>query len=153
MSEPLQTQELMLIEQRVANEGPSLVVAYLLWLFLFFFSGHRFYLGRPRSAVLQMLSLLLVFGFFWWFLDLFAIPGMVAERRQALRERLLSARPRVMSNVPLPVLAEPATVTTELETLWKLKEVGALSEEEFAAQKAKLLEPRWTCLGKVGSSR
>ena len=139
MSERVQTDELMLVEQRVANEGPSLVVAYLLWLFLFFLSGHRFYLGRPRSAILQVLSLLLVFGFVWWFMDLFAIPGMVAERRQALRARLLASRPRVVAQAAPQIAAGPPSVSTELERLWSLKEAGALSEEEFDVQKARLL--------------
>lgn len=33
-----------LLEQRITNDGPNLTVAYLLWFFLGFFSGHRFYL-------------------------------------------------------------------------------------------------------------
>ena len=142
MSERVQTDELMLIEQQVANEGPSLVVAYLLWLFLFCFSGHRFYLGRPRSAMLQILSLLLVVGVVWWFMDLFAIPGMVAERRQALRARLLASRPRVVAQAAPQIAAGPPAVSTELERLWSLKAAGALSDEEFGVQKTRLLGPQ-----------
>lgn len=72
----------------------SVVVAYLLWLFLGGLGGHRFYVGRPGSAiVLIILNVLgwatLVVGiglaFFaiagiWLFIDLFLIPGMVHER-------------------------------------------------------------------------
>ena len=60
----LSTEQQMLIEQRVTNDGPSTVVAYLLWFFLFIVSGHRFYLGRPGSAILQILSYCILIGFY-----------------------------------------------------------------------------------------
>ncbi|MCP4638116.1 MAG: TM2 domain-containing protein, partial [Methyloversatilis sp.] len=55
--------ELTLVEQRVTNDAPSVVVAYLLWLFLWFVSAHRFYLGKPVSAILQILSYFVLIGF------------------------------------------------------------------------------------------
>ena len=80
--------EQMLLEQRVTNDGPSIGVAYLLWLFLGIVSGHRFYLGRPGSAVLQILSYVIIIGAVWWIVDGFSIPAMIRERRNALRENL-----------------------------------------------------------------
>jgi TM2 domain-containing membrane protein YozV len=73
----------------------SRLVAYLLWFFLGSVAGHRLYLGRYVSAVLQSVlgliafslifisphnaalwgPLLLTFGM-WRLLDLFLIPGM-----------------------------------------------------------------------------
>ena len=44
--------EMTLVEQRVTNDGPSIAVAYLFWFFLWFVSAHRFYLGKPVSAIL-----------------------------------------------------------------------------------------------------
>ena len=84
----LTTAELSLIEQRVANDGPSPVVAYLLWFFLGWLSGHRFYLGRPVSAVVQSLSYLILIGVIWWIIDAFLISGMIREKRDAIRDEL-----------------------------------------------------------------
>lgn len=85
----LSTNEMMLIEQRVTNDGPSTAVAYLLWFFLWFLSGHRFYLGRPASAVLQIISYFLLVGFIWLFVDAFLIPGMLREKRAEMRQRMM----------------------------------------------------------------
>lgn len=84
----LTTEERLLIEARVTNEGPSVVVAYLFWFFLWFVSAHRFYLGRSTSAILQILSYFILIGFVWILVDIFLIPGMVRDRQQAIRERL-----------------------------------------------------------------
>ena len=55
----------------------SVGVAYLLLIFLAFVGAHRFYVGKPLSAILFILTL---GGFgFWWFIDIFLIPGMVRE--------------------------------------------------------------------------
>ncbi|HVW92019.1 MAG TPA: TM2 domain-containing protein [Devosia sp.] len=84
----LSTNEQLLIEQRVGNDGKNIVVAYLLWLFLGVFSAHRFYLGKPGTAILQMLTYFILIGFVWWVIDLFLIPGMVREKNNELRVRL-----------------------------------------------------------------
>ncbi len=81
----LSTEQQLLIEARVANAGPSVVVAYLFWFFLWFVSAHRFYLGRPGSAVLQILSYFILIGFVWILVDIFLIPGMVRARQDRLR--------------------------------------------------------------------
>jgi TM2 domain-containing membrane protein YozV len=85
----LSIEQQMLIEQRVTNDGPSTVVAYLLWFFLFFVSGHRFYLGRPGSAILQILSYFILIGFLWALIDGFLIPGMLRQKRDELRQSLM----------------------------------------------------------------
>ena len=72
----------------ITNDGPSTGVAYLLWFFLALFSAHRFYLGRPGSAVLQILSYFVLIGFLWVLIDAFLIPGMVRQKKQAMRERM-----------------------------------------------------------------
>lgn len=81
----LTTAELSLIEQRVANDGPSTAVAYLLWFFLGWVSGHRFYLGRPGTAILQILSYFIVIGVIWWVIDAFLIPDMIRAKDDAIR--------------------------------------------------------------------
>ena len=69
----LTTAELSLVEQRVTNESPSTGAAYLLWFFLGWISGHRFYLNRPGTAILQIISYFLLVGFIWWIIDAFLV--------------------------------------------------------------------------------
>ena len=79
--------DLVVLEQTVANEAPSLAVAHILAICLGFFSAHRFYLRRPGSAVFQFLLNCILIGFVWWFVDLFLIPGMVRAARDTIRLR------------------------------------------------------------------
>jgi TM2 domain-containing membrane protein YozV len=85
----LGTQELLLIEQRVTNDGRGVGVAYLLWFFLGFFSAHRFYLRRPGTAVLQILLNCVAIGLVWVLIDAFLIPGMVRNENAKLRDSLI----------------------------------------------------------------
>jgi TM2 domain-containing membrane protein YozV len=84
----LDTNEKTLIEARIANEGPSVVVAYLLWFFLWLFSAHRFYLGRTGSAITQLILNFMVIGLIWTLIDVFLIPGMVRQRQAQMRYEL-----------------------------------------------------------------
>ena len=79
--------DLLLLEQRVTTEAPSLAVAYILAICLGIVSAHRFYLRRPGSALLQILLLPLGVGVLWWIVDLFLIPGMVRDEREKIRQR------------------------------------------------------------------
>jgi len=81
--------EMSLVEQRVANDGPNIVVAYLFWFFLWFVSAHRFYLGRPVSAILQILSYFILIGFVWVLIDIFLIPGMIREKQNEIRDNMM----------------------------------------------------------------
>ncbi|WP_426257718.1 TM2 domain-containing protein [Sphingomonas sp. DC1600-2] len=82
--------ELSLVEQRVANDGPSTGVAYLLWFFLGWISAHRFYLGRPATAILQILSYFILIGFIWLLIDAFLIPGMVRDKKNEIRNNVMT---------------------------------------------------------------
>lgn len=85
----LTTAELSLIEQRVANDGPSTAVAYLLWFFLGWIGGHRYYLGRPGSAVVQFLTVLMFgVGLIWVLIDAFLIPGMIRGKKDQIRQKV-----------------------------------------------------------------
>ncbi|MQT13776.1 TM2 domain-containing protein [Segnochrobactrum spirostomi] len=92
----LSTQDEILIETRVANDGPNVVLAYVFWFFLGIVSAHRFYLGRPGSAILQILTYFIAIGFVWWVVDLFLIPRLVWDKQERIRQdlalRMLSGR-------------------------------------------------------------
>lgn len=52
-------------------------VAVLLWLLTGLVGGHRYYLGRPGTGLLQTITL----GGFgvWWLIDVLLLPGMLRE--------------------------------------------------------------------------
>lgn len=98
----LDTQQQMPIEQRINNDAKSPLVAYLLLLFVGSFGGHRFYLGKTKSAVTMLIAWLLgwvtlpvmvgvvplIIVGIWVLVDLFLIPGMIAEDKSRLRSTL-----------------------------------------------------------------
>ncbi len=84
----LDLQQQAYIEARLTNEGPSMLLAYVFWFFLGLFGAHRFYLGRPGSAIVQLLTCLIVIGVLWVLVDLFLIPGMVRARQDEMRRRI-----------------------------------------------------------------
>jgi TM2 domain-containing membrane protein YozV len=98
----LDTQQQILIEQRIQNDAKSPVVAYLLLIFLGMFGAHRFYLGKTGTAVTMLIltilgiaSLVVVVGVFllaavgiWTLVDIFLVPGLIREDREQMRQRL-----------------------------------------------------------------
>ena len=76
----------------------SVLVAYLLWFFLWFLAGHRFYAGKPLSAIVQLIvhaigwatAIILVGYVFlavwavWWVIDALLIPGMIRDRNMEI---------------------------------------------------------------------
>jgi TM2 domain-containing membrane protein YozV len=80
----------------------SIALAYVLWWFLGWAGGHRFYLGRGGSAVLMLLLWvlggalsfvligypLLLAAAVWWLLDAFMIPGWISEHNERLAAEL-----------------------------------------------------------------
>lgn len=98
----MDTQRELLIEQRVANDAKSPLVAYLLLIVLWGFGVHRMYLGRWMSG-LVMLALwavgwlltpvligwpLVGLVVLWCVVDLFLIPGMIAADKEDIRRRM-----------------------------------------------------------------
>jgi TM2 domain-containing membrane protein YozV len=98
----ISVQEQMLIEQRVTNEAKSVGAAYLLWFFLGSLGAHRFYLGRSLSGAIMLIllviggitlvigigAILLIVVGIWALIDAFLIPGMVAQQKNVVRQRL-----------------------------------------------------------------
>jgi TM2 domain-containing membrane protein YozV len=82
------TEDQILIETRVSNEKKSAAAAYFLWFFLGWISAHRFYLGKPVTAILQILSYFILIGFVWWVVDLFLIPSIIEDKMNETRGRV-----------------------------------------------------------------
>lgn len=91
------------VEQRIANERPSVIVAYVLWFFLGVFGVHRMYLGRVVSGL--MMLALTVLGFIpilglpfwlivgaWWLIDVVLTSSMINDDVNRMRHTL-SQRP------------------------------------------------------------
>lgn len=68
------------------------VVAYILWLFLGWFGGHNFYVGRTGVAITQLILTLTVIGWIitiiWVFVDGFLIPSWVRRENNQLAAQL-----------------------------------------------------------------
>ena len=100
------TQDRLLIEQRVANEAKSPIVAYLLLVLLWGCGVHRMYLGRWISGVLMLalwgmgwLTSLILIGWpligvvaLWCVIDLLLIPGMIRDDKDEIRYRMTKAQ-------------------------------------------------------------
>jgi len=134
------TQAMMAFESGKKSTG----IAYVLWFFTGGLGGHRFYLGRIGSAVAQLAltilgwTLLLAAGFglllliplgIWLLVDLFLIPGMAGDHNRQLMQRLNAGAGR----------SSGASAVDELAKFAELHKSGAISDEEYAAQKARLL--------------
>ena len=67
--------------------------------------------------------------------------AIAAERTQSYQEQMAAAAPAPAPVAAAPAPAAPATtdVIAQLRSLAELRDQGILTEEEFAAQKAKLL--------------
>jgi len=56
-------------------------VAYILWLLLGFFGGHRFYARQKGTAIIMMILTVTVIGWpitlIWWLIDALLLPDLV----------------------------------------------------------------------------
>ncbi|WP_218779159.1 NINE protein [Brevundimonas diminuta] len=132
------TQAIMSFEANKKSAG----VAYLLWFFTGGIGGHRFYMGRTGSAIAQLILSILGWltiwaaGFgllfliplgIWLLVDVFTLGGMVSDHNNKLMQRLnAGSAPR----------ANPAD---ELAKFAALRDSGAISNDEYEAQKRRLL--------------
>lgn len=89
----LDLQERDYVERKVSNDAKKPIVAWLLWLFLASFGGHRFYFGKIGSgfgmiAVTLFLSSWM-FGIptiIWFIYDAFQINKWLEQSREYVRE-------------------------------------------------------------------
>ena len=133
------TQALMLFETSKKSTG----IAYLLWFFTGGVGGHRFYMGRTKSAIgmiaLSVIGWATLVAFIggvllaalgiWLIVDAFTMPGWIADYNNRLMTRLNKAAE-----------TGPDGVAEELSKFAALKEQGAITEEEFETQKKRIME-------------
>eukprot|EP01118_Nematostelium_gracile_P008916 TRINITY_DN2981_c0_g2_i1.p1 TRINITY_DN2981_c0_g2~~TRINITY_DN2981_c0_g2_i1.p1 ORF type:complete len:138 (-),score=32.15 TRINITY_DN2981_c0_g2_i1:112-486(-) len=91
----------------------DVLVAYVLWLFLGVLGVHRFYLDRPLSGIVWLLTGgLCGIG---WLLDLCLIPGMVDDcnRSKHTTTTIITSPPPVVyiqpNHVPQNTYSQPVT--------------------------------------------
>lgn len=77
---------------RFESDRKSAGVAFLLWIFFGMLGGHRFYLGKPWTALLMLLMTITMFGALvtaiWALIDAFLIPGMVRDYNNGLADTI-----------------------------------------------------------------
>ncbi|OUR87400.1 hypothetical protein A9Q81_25810 [Gammaproteobacteria bacterium 42_54_T18] len=133
------------VSVKVRMEGKNLVIAYLLWWFLGALGGHRFYLGRVKTAVAQLLlfsvgtmTAFVIFGwillfawFVWWAMDVYLTYRMVTEENERLG----------VTDASFSLVKEGGVGDDldQLEKLHDLYEKGVMTKEQYESQKAKLL--------------
>jgi len=99
----LTNEQRLLVNSELQQQGKSMTVAYILLIFLGSLGIHRFYLGRKGSAITQLslfivgiLTSWLLIGFIplvtvaiWALVDLFLVPGIVAEENEQIKARII----------------------------------------------------------------
>ena len=120
----------------------SKTTAYLLWFFFGVLGIHKFYLNKVGMGILYFFT----FGIFGigWFIDLFTLGNQV-DIYNAMLYRGFGANNNNVNNIVVnvpghtPGADKKPSMAEQLHTLHELKEKGILSEEEYNAQKSKVL--------------
>ena len=112
----LTTEQMTYIEQRLANDKKSALVAYALWFFVGWFGAHRFYFGKNKIAILfialafiSIITFVFLIGIataivlvVWVIVDAFLIPSWIVQDTQEKRERLTEELSQTEANVEEP---------------------------------------------------
>lgn len=130
---------------KVQVTGASLLVAYLLWWFFGWLGAHRFYLGRTKSGIAQLLLFvigsalaillvgypLLIIWAVWWALDVIFVYQIAKENKQ-------------MGDGFFPTISvsKSGGIYNDLDRLDKLHELykkGVISKQEYDAKRKGLI--------------
>lgn len=134
---------------KVSGEGKNLLLAYVLWWFLGFIGLHRIYLDKKGTGITFIV--LFILGFvtlfiawiplgIWWLLDAYFVYQYVKEANAGIAAseilsikvdsgQIQKAEDKVLSKNSIELL----------ERLHGLYEKGAISKEEYEAQKKEIL--------------
>ena len=115
--QPLQQHVSVVETVETTNYGQtkSTAVAYLLWFFFGYLGLHRFYLRRPLTGVVWLLTLgICGVG---WIVDVFLVPGMVAACNTPSTTTTTTTYVQPGQPQPVPIVhAAPGTTTTTTTT-------------------------------------
>jgi TM2 domain-containing membrane protein YozV len=97
----ISTRDIVEIESLVESQAKKPFPAYVLWFFLGWLGAHRFYAGRPKSAMAMAALSLSMIGLpitiFWWMADVVLLGTILSEERELLYDQqariLLENRP------------------------------------------------------------
>lgn len=151
----LDNRELMIFNQMYNGKKKETAVAWLLWAFLGSFGAERFYLGERKGlgiaqAIMSGISIL-TFGLGYlltgipilviWIISAVNINGDMALINSRIEQEIIMNIIKSRSNEKKEVkIEEEKSGIEKLERLSKLKEQGAISEEEFEIKKKEILE-------------
>jgi TM2 domain-containing membrane protein YozV len=83
--------DMVAIEHLVESEAKKPFTAYALWFFLGWLGAHRFYAGRPKSAMAMAGLSLTIIGLpvtiFWWMADAVLLGSILTEDRELLYDK------------------------------------------------------------------
>ena len=134
----------------INGEGKNLVVAYLLWWFLGWWTGlHRIYLNKNASGITFII--LFILGFvtlfitwiplgIWWLLDAYFVYKYVTQSNELTSSSsLLDVQVNSNQNNTSNDKLLNKNKLEVLERLHSLYEKGALSKEEYESQKKEVI--------------
>lgn len=84
----LDERELMILRQELEHRKKSVATAWILWVFLGWAGGHRFYMNRIGSGVLMLLFCWLTLGI-WWIVDAFLISRMLKQNERDVQNEIM----------------------------------------------------------------
>ena len=127
-------------ELKTISKNP--IIAYLLWFFLGYLGMHRFYMGRPKTALTQIILLILggllliiYIGLLIWIL-----LGIWVLLDAYFLYTWLRSSGSLDGGLSIATLKRNS-IETKLESLQKLqtlRDEGVISEDEFQAERSKL---------------
>ena len=134
---------------KVSGEGKNLLLAYVLWWFLGFIGLHRIYLEKKGTGIAFII--LFILGFvtlfitwiplgIWWLLDAYFVYQYVKEANVGVAaSELLSIKVDSGQSQKVEDKVVSKNSIELLERLHGLYEKGAISKEEYEAQKREIL--------------
>ena len=134
---------------KVSGEGKNLLLAYVLWWFLGFIGLHRIYLEKKGTGITFIV--LFILGFvtlfiawiplgIWWLLDAYFVYQYVKEANAGIAaSEILSIKVDSGQSQKVEDKIVSKHSIDLLERLHGLYEKGAISKEEYEAQKREIL--------------
>lgn len=83
----LSTKELQMLQTEMDKRKKSGATAWILWLFLGGFGGHRYFLGKTGTAIAMTLTLGCL-GI-WTIVDLFLLSGMIRKTNEKIESKII----------------------------------------------------------------